>query len=126
MSAKKLITMYNKHVTRKLKLKLSLIGSFISFLALFLLVSLTSPVENIGLVLIFFAVLLVFLVSLGHLLVYLRQDRLGPKTRSRIVIFSVFIVLLLMFGSSQSMSWVEGLILLLVFGGLLFYSSRRA
>jgi len=113
-------------MTRGGKIKLSLLASVISFLALVLLVGLTSPVSNISLVLVFFAVLLLFLVSFGHLLIYLRKGQLGPKSRARIVIFSVFIVLLLMFSSSQSLNWVDGLILLLVLGGLLFYSSRRA
>ena len=113
-------------MTRCGKIKLSLLASVISFLALVLLVGLTSPVSNISLVLVFFAVLLLFLVSFGHLLIYLRKGQLGPKSRARIVIFSVFIVLLLMFSSSQSLNWVDGLILLLVLGGLLFYSSRRA
>jgi hypothetical protein len=112
-------------MSRAGKIKLSLFFSVIFLVALVLVVGLTSPVKNIGFVLVFFAVMLAFLVSLGHLLIYLVKGQLGPKSRGRIVIFSVFIVLLLMFSSSQSLNWVDGLILLLVLGGLLFYSSRR-
>jgi hypothetical protein len=113
-------------MTRTAKIKWSLFFSVISLLAILLLIGLTSPVENISFALVFFAVLFVFLVSFGHLLIYIRKGQLGPKSRGRIVILSVFIVLLLMFSSSQSLNWVDGLILLLVLGGLLFYGSRRA
>lgn len=112
-------------MSRAAKIKLSLFFSLVSFMALVLLVGLTSPVKKISFALVFFAVLFVFLVSVGHLLIYLRRGQLGPKSRGRIVIFGVFAVLVLMFSSSQSLNWVDGLILLLVLGGLLFYSSRR-
>lgn len=108
------------------KVKLSLFFSVISLLGLILLIGMTSPINNISFALVFFAVLFVFLVSFGHLLIYLRKGQLSPKSRGRIIIFSVFIVLLLMLSSSQSFNWVDGLILLLVLGGLFFYSSRRA
>ena len=113
-------------MTRPQKIKLSFFFSAISLLGLILLIGMTSPVKNIGFALVFFTILFVFLVSFGHLLIYFRRGELGPKSRGRVVIFSVFTVLLLMLGSSQSLNWVDGLILLLVLGGLLFYSSRRA
>lgn len=113
-------------MTRGSKVKLSFLFSLMSFLGLLLLIWFTSPIENISFALVFFAILFVFLVSFGHLLIYARKGQLGPKSRGRLTIFSVFIVLLLMFSSSQSLNWIDGLILLLVLGGLLFYSSRRA
>lgn len=113
-------------MTRSGKTKLSLFFSAISLLGLILLIGLTSPIKNISFALVFFAVLFILLVSFSHLLIYFRKGQLGPKSRGRIVILSVFIVLLLMFSSSQSLNWVDGLILLLVLGGLLFYSNRRA
>jgi peptidoglycan/LPS O-acetylase OafA/YrhL len=111
---------------RSRKTKLSLISLLLSLLVLAALVGFTSPISNISYALAFFAVAFWFLVSLGHLLIYLRRGKLGAKSRGRIVIVSVFLVLLMMFSSSQSLNWVDGLILLLVLGGLLFYSSRRA
>ena len=113
-------------MTRGGKIKLSLLISVISLLGLVLIVGLTSPITNISFALVFFGLLFLFLISSGHLLIYIRRGELGPKSRSRIVIASVFLVLLLMFSSSQSLNWVDGLILLLVLGGLLFYSNRRA
>jgi peptidoglycan/LPS O-acetylase OafA/YrhL len=110
---------------RSRKIKLSLISSVLSLVALTLLIGLTSPIDNVSYALAFFAAAFWFLVSLGHLLIYVRRGKLGPKSRGRIVIFSVFLVLVMMFSSSQSLNWVDGLILLLVLAGLLFYSSRR-
>jgi peptidoglycan/LPS O-acetylase OafA/YrhL len=110
---------------RSRRIKLSLISTLLSFLALALLVGFTSPIDKVSYALVFFAVVFWFLVSLGHLLIYVRRGKLGAKSRGRIVIVSVFLVLLMMFSSSQSLNWVDGLILFLVLGGLLFYSSRR-
>ena len=112
-------------MTRYRKIKLSLFLSLVSFTSLLLLMGLTSPVDKVGYALVFFGLLFVFLLSFGHLWVFLRKGRLGPKSRGRITILSVFIVLALMFSSAQSLNWVDGIILLLVLGGLLFYSSRR-
>jgi hypothetical protein len=96
-----------------------------SFFILLLLCLLTDPVKNVSFALVFFAVLLVFLLSLGHFLFTLKSGRVRPKARSRIVIGSVLIVLVLMFRSAGSLNWVDILVLLLLCGGLLFYSGRR-
>ena len=113
-------------MTRGRKIKLTLSSSLASLAVLVVLIGFTSPIDNISYALAFFGVAFWFLVSLGHLLIYVRRGQLGPKSRGRIVIVSVFAVLLMMFSSSQSLNWVDGLILLLVLAGLLFYSSRRA
>lgn len=97
-----------------------------SFLAIWLIVLLTSPIKNIAFAVPFFAALFVFLVSVAHLFLYLRWGEVSPRARSRILIISIFIVLLTMFKSAQSLNWIDALILLLVLGGLLFYSSSRA
>lgn len=117
---------YIRRMTRGRKVKASLFFTLASFLAIFLFIGLTSPVNKIGYALVFFGLLFIFLVSLGHFYIYLTRGQLGPRSRGRIVIFSVFVVLILMFSSSQSLNWVDGLILVLVLAGLLFYSSRRA
>jgi hypothetical protein len=110
---------------RPQKIKFWLFLSVMSFLVILLTMLLTSPIDKIGFAILFFAAFFGLLISLGHLLIYLRRRQLGPKTNGRIVIVSIFIVLLVMFRSAQSLSWVDALILLLVIGGLLFYSSRR-
>src|SRR3989344_5924713 len=96
-----------------------------SFLTLLVIALTTNPANNIAYTMIFFGVALVFLISLGYLVVYLRRGRLGPKGRTRIFILSVGLVLALMFRSAQALNWVDGVIFLLVVAGLIFYSSRR-
>ena len=90
------------------------------------MVLLTSPVKNVAVAVPFFALLMLFLASLMHLFLYLRYGDVGTKARGRILIISVFLVLTLMFKSAQSLNWVDAFIILLVLGGFLFYSSRRA
>jgi hypothetical protein len=87
---------------------------------------LTNPIKRIGWAVVFFAALLVFMVSVGHLLVGLQGGAVSMKSRYRIWLISLFILIFLMFRSAQSLSWVDGLVLTLVAFGLLFYSSRRA
>lgn len=110
---------------RRIKIKFWLFLSVISFIVILLTMLLSSPIDKIGFVILFFAGFFALLVSLGHLLIYLRRGQLGPKTHGRIAIISIFIILLVMFRSAQTLNWVDALILLLVIGGLLFYSSRR-
>lgn len=113
-------------MARTRKIKFWLFSSVICFVAILLVVLLTNPIEKIGYAIVFFAALLALLLSLGHLLTYIRKGQLGPKSRSRIVIVSLFLMLLVMFRSAQSLNWIDALILILVVGGLLFYSSRRS
>jgi hypothetical protein len=97
-----------------------------SFLLLLILGLFTSPTKNIGYVVFFFAGLFVLLVSLGHLLVRLQTGRVSLKSRFRIILISLFILLLLMIRSAQSLTWVDAVILSLIAAGMLFYSSRRS
>jgi hypothetical protein len=87
---------------------------------------LTSPVKNIAWAVGFFAALEVFLLSLGYAAVYLQAGQMRPVYRYRIIIISAFILIVLMFRSAQSLSWLDGLVLIIITVGLLFYSSRRA
>jgi len=96
-----------------------------SFLFLVIFCSLTNPIENISLTVVFFLAALVLLVSLGHLLTYLRKGIITRKARYRIIVSSIFILTLLMFRSAQSLSAVDILILILIVFGLIFYSSSR-
>jgi len=110
----------------KSKTKFWLGASVISFLVILSVVLLTSPINKIGFAIIFFVALLGFLISFGHFALYLRRGSVSSKARRRLLIISIFLVLLVMFKSVQSLSWIDALILLLVLGGLLFYSSRRS
>ena len=89
------------------------------------IVLLTSPIRNITFAVPFFMTSFIFLISLGHFLTYLRKGKVSRKSRSRILILSIFILLLLMFKSAGSLNLIDLIILILVVGGLLFYSSRR-
>lgn len=97
----------------------------LSILAIFLLMLLTSPVNKIGYVIVFYLLLLASLFSLGYLVVRIWGAETNAKNRYRVSVISIFIVVSLMFVSAQSFSWVDGLIVLLVAFGLLFYGSRR-
>ncbi|MBI2592369.1 hypothetical protein HYW36_02745 [Candidatus Saccharibacteria bacterium] len=96
-----------------------------SFLALLAVVLLTNPVTDISYAVLFFGLMLTLLLSGGYLIAYLRKGKVAPKTRFRIGIFSVIAVVFIMFLSTGSFSIVDGLIMLLVAGGLFFYSGRR-
>jgi len=97
-----------------------------SFLFLFLLMSLTSPVRNVAYGAVFFLGLMILLMSLGYLTLRLNGREVHAKNRYRIFTISIFIVVLVMFRSAQSLSLVDGLVLLFITAGMLFYISRRA
>ena len=96
-----------------------------SFLLLLLLMLSTSPLNNIAYAGLFFVLLLVFLIGLGHLVSLFQTGKVTPKSRARITSLSVFIVVLLMLRSAGSLSWVDGLILILIAGGWGFYANHR-
>lgn len=97
-----------------------------SLISIIVLVSVTSPADKIGYTMIFFLLMLVFLISAGYLLIGRLRGSVSPKNRYRLFIVCISVVILLMFRSAQSLGWIDGLVLALVAGGLLFYSSRRA
>jgi hypothetical protein len=97
-----------------------------SFFCLFLIMLLTSPVKNIAWAVVFFLALEVFLLSVGYWVVYLQAGAMRPLFRYRIIILSLFILIALMFRSAQSLTWIDGLALVIITVGLLFYSARRA
>jgi uncharacterized membrane protein len=63
---------------------------------------------------------------LGSFMVRLQTGDLSPKNRYRIVALSLLLLILIMFRSAQSLSWVDGIILVLIGFGLVFYISRRS
>ncbi len=97
-----------------------------SFLGLVILMLTTSPIDNILYAAFFFALAFVFLVSLGHFFVRVQIGKVSPKNRYRIVTLSLILLIFIMFRSAQSLNWVDGLILLLIGFGLVFYISRRS
>lgn len=97
-----------------------------SFLALGILMATTSPVDNIIYAAFFFGLAMIFLISLGYFIVRFQNGEVTPKNRYRIVALSLLLLILLMFRSAQSLSWVDGIILILIGFGLVFYVSRRS
>lgn len=110
----------------KTNLKLSGAFSLASLLALAVLMMTTSPVDNIIYAAAFFALALMFLLSLGYFIVRLQTGEMTPKSKYRIVAISLVLLVLLMFRSAQSLSWVDGIILMMIGFGLAFYISRRS
>jgi hypothetical protein len=96
-----------------------------SFLVMLLLGLLTSPIDKVGYAIVFFAGLLGFLISLGYLIIRLQLGGVSKKNRSQIIIVSIFLVIISMFRSAHSLDWVDGLVLLGITSGLLFYSGSR-
>jgi amino acid permease len=97
-----------------------------SFLGLVILMLSTNPIDKIVYAVVFFGLALIFLISLGHLMVRLQAGEVSPKNRYRILSLSLIILTLLMFRSSQSLNWVDAVILVLISFGLVFYISRRS
>ena len=99
-----------------------LAGSFLCILGLVLF---TNPVSNLGLSMLFFLAFWVLTISVGYLITIALRGGVGVKAQARIVIVGILLTLLIMFRSSSALGWFEGLILLLITIGLIFYSSRR-
>lgn len=97
-----------------------------SFAALVILMMATNPISNVIYTALFFGLLLLFLSSLGFFLVRLQNGEVSPKNRYRAIVLSLIMVILLMFRSAQSLSWVDGVILILIGFGLVFYISKRS
>jgi hypothetical protein len=100
--------------------------ALLSLLVVLGCILLTSPARNISFVAIFFVSLLFFLMSFLFLAVNIRTGEVSSKNRYKIFSISIFLVVLLMFRSAQSLSLVDILILVLITGGLFFYISKRA
>lgn len=86
----------------------------------------TNPVDNVIYTALFFGLALVFMTSLGNFLVRLQTGEVSAKNRYRTVGLSLILLILLMFRSAQSLSWVDGIILVLISFGLVFYISKRS
>jgi hypothetical protein len=100
--------------------------TFISFVVLACCTLLTSPAKNITYIAVFFTSLLVFLASFFYLIITIRVGYVSAKNRYKIFSLSVFLMLILMFRSAQSLGTVDILVLVLIIFGLFFYISKRA
>lgn len=109
-----------------LRHKKNLFLAIASLLAVVALMTATSPVNNLIYAVFFFVFILIFLVSFGYLFIRAQMGEVSPKNRYRIVALSLLLIILVMFRSAQSLNWVDGVILLLIAFGLVFYISRRA
>ena len=98
----------------------------LSFVGVVALMMTTNPFDKIIYAVVFFALAMTFMISLGFWLVRLQLGEVSSKNRYRIVALSLLILTLLMFRSAQSLSWVDAVILLLITFGMGFYISRRA
>src|SRR5262245_15715124 len=83
-----------------------------SLIGLIILLSTTNPVDRIGYAMLFFLLLLIFLNSSGLLLLRRFRGQISSKGRYRLLIVSIFLVILLMFRSAQSLGWLEIIVLL--------------
>jgi len=99
------------------------VGSFLCLLAVMFL---TSPVKKISYAIVFFVVLLSLLLSLGYLWVSMWAGKTNTASRPRIAIISILLIVLIMFRSAGSLSWIDLLVVLILGSGLLFYSGRRS
>jgi hypothetical protein len=108
------------------RLKLTNLIAIVSFITLAILMMSTNPLDNIIYAVFFFGLALIFLISFGYSLVRLQTGKISSKNRYRIVALSLVFLILLMFRSAQSLSWVDGLILILIGFGLVFYISKRS
>ncbi|OGL35933.1 hypothetical protein A3F65_02990 [Candidatus Saccharibacteria bacterium RIFCSPHIGHO2_12_FULL_47_16b] len=101
--------------------------SLISLIGLVVLITATSPSDNILFSLFFFLLSFVLAVNLAHLIAGIfRQASLSVKARRRIRITAAILVIAMMFQATRSLNWISGSILLIITLGLLFYSDRRS
>jgi inner membrane protein involved in colicin E2 resistance len=100
--------------------------ALMSLAGLIILMTVTNPVDNVIYTALFFGLALVFMVSLGYFVIRLQNGEISHKNRYRIVSLSLVLLILLMFRSAQSLSWVDGIILVLIGFGLIFYISKRS
>lgn len=109
--------------TQKKYSGLTLLGSL---LGLVILTTATNPIDNVIYAAFFFGLTLTLLLSSGFFMVRLQTGEVSHKNRYRIVTLSLVFLILLMFRSAQSLSWVDGIILILIGFGLVFYISKRS
>ncbi len=97
-----------------------------SLVAIIFLITLTSPVSNLLVGLIFFGLGLILLINIGFLLLSIGGRTPQRRTKINLIVICTFMVLAAMFMSVQSFNWASGITLALLACGMLFYTSRRS
>jgi hypothetical protein len=108
------------------KHKLSGALALTSLVGLAILMTSTNPIDNIIYAALFFLLALILLLNLGFFAVRLQTGQISVKNRYRVISVSLVLLILLMFRTAQSLSWVDGIILILIGFGLVFYISKRS
>ena len=108
------------------KHKLSGALALTSLVGLAILMTSTNPIDNIIYAALFFLLALILLLNLGFFAVRLQTGQISVKNRYRVISVSLVLLILLMFRTAQSLSWVDGIILKLIGFGLVFYISKRS
>jgi hypothetical protein len=75
-------------MTKRQHLFLPAVFSALSFLGLMLCTLLTDPLNNIAYIAIFFILLFIFFISIGHLIVNLRSGQVSTRGKYRIFVLS--------------------------------------
>jgi hypothetical protein len=107
----------------KVKLPFAIFLGSLIFISL--LVMLTNPLNNIIFVSLFFLLAYILLNSVGFLALSLQKKEINNRLRTRLVLSSTFILILLMFRSAKALSLLDGLLLVFFSAGIFFYLSRR-
>jgi uncharacterized membrane protein len=111
-----------KQLNRYTKLPALICGG--SFVALLILIGFTNPSNQVAAIIFFFLLLMVFMATLASWLSARLQKT--NSFRRKMLIASIFLVLLAMFNSAGSLNIIDGLILALSLAGLGFYFDRRS
>jgi hypothetical protein len=106
------------------RIKLPAIVAIGSLILILLLTLLTSPLKSIIAVAVFFILLTTFFISFGFAFLE-AQGTNSATARKRTLLFCSVLVLLLMLRSAKALSLLDACLMLLFFGGLTFYISRR-
>jgi len=106
------------------KIKLPALVAISSLILILLLTLLTNPLKSVIAVAGFFILLTTFFISFGFAFLE-AQGTSSPKSKKRTLLFCSVVVLLLMLRSAKALSLLDAFLMLLFFGGLTFYISRR-
>lgn len=111
--------------TRQQKVKLPITVSASSLIFIIFLTLFTDPVNNTVWAIFFFLLLFIALTTFASSVVILQRGGLTSRTKRRIVLGATFLIICIMLRSVGSLNLVDVLVLILIFGGSIFYFSHR-